>query len=125
SITVGFILHKQTSYVIQILRPPPRVVHECDDFQEHQGSRRDHLQGEPWRKLNWLSRCEDVVESHQTHRELTDGPSNLLGLPKLGSSWNQIQDRSLHASPPVLAVCEADPALGKEPAFKCREFIQV
>jgi hypothetical protein len=49
----------------------------------------------------------------------------LLGFPKFRSSWNQVEDRSLRAPPPVLSVCELDPAVGKKPAFKFGEFIKV
>src|SRR5580692_4418829 len=32
--TIGFIMHKETSYVIQVLDSPLRIVHECDNFQK-------------------------------------------------------------------------------------------
>ncbi len=39
SLTIGFILHQQTAYVIEVLDAPLLIVHERDDFQEHQRSR--------------------------------------------------------------------------------------
>src|ERR1700689_4320143 len=38
-LAVSFILHKETSYVIQVLDSPLRIVHERDDFQQHQRRR--------------------------------------------------------------------------------------
>jgi hypothetical protein len=38
-LAIGFILHKETSYVIQVLDAPLRIVHERDDFQQHQRRR--------------------------------------------------------------------------------------
>jgi hypothetical protein len=32
-------LHQQTAYVIEVLDAPLLIVHERDDFQEHQRSR--------------------------------------------------------------------------------------
>ena len=75
--------------------------------------------------MNRLSGREYVVESHQTHRELTNGPCDPLGFPKLGSSWDQVQDRCLGAPPSVLTVCETDPAVCKKSAFQFCEFIKV
>ena len=38
-LAVGFILQKQAPYVIQVLDSPLRIIHECDNFQEHQCGR--------------------------------------------------------------------------------------
>jgi hypothetical protein len=72
-----------------------------------------------------MSTGEDMVESHETHCELAERPCDLFGFPKLGSRWNQIQDRSLYAPPSMFTICETDPAIGKKPAFQFREFIEV
>src|SRR5580692_5264833 len=83
------------------------------------------LQRQIWRKLNRLSGREYVVESHQAHLELTNGPRDLLGFPKLGSSWDQVQNCSQRAPPPVLMVCETDPAVCKKSVFQLCEFAKV
>src|ERR1019366_7832073 len=48
-----------------------------------------------------------------------------LGFPKLGSSWDQVQDRCLGAPPSVLMVCATDPAVCKKSAFQLCEFVKV
>ena len=66
-----------------------------------------------------------MIESHEAHLELTNGPRDLLGFPKLGSSRDQVQDRCLGAPPSVLTVCETDPAVCKKSAFQLCEFVKV
>ena len=66
-----------------------------------------------------------MVESREAHLELTDGPRDLLGFPKPGSSWDQVQDRCLSAPQFVLTVCETDPARCKKSAFQVCEFAKV
>src|SRR6202161_249520 len=75
--------------------------------------------------MNRLSGREYVVGSHDADLGMTNGPCDLLGFPKLGSSWDQVQDRCLGAPPSVLTVCETDPAVCKKSAFQLCEFVKV
>jgi predicted nucleotidyltransferase len=52
AVTVGFVLHKQSAYVIQILNPSLLVIHESHNFQEHQHRRQTSSSTLNWRIMD-------------------------------------------------------------------------
>ena len=95
------------------------------NLQKQQRGRRNYLQREIWRKLNRLGIREHMLESHQTHCGLADGPSHLLGCAKLRAGGKQIHNRSLCAAPAVFPVCKSNPSVRLKSPLQLRKLIEI